>query len=92
MPRWRGDGREMFYISADGELTAVAVDVRGSELVVGEEQALFEMPVTLGSRSTDYVVTPDGKRFLYTRRPEGAESEPPVMTLVQEFLALPEKH
>jgi Tol biopolymer transport system component len=90
MPRWRGDGRELFYVSGDRELTAVAIDTSGSEFTVGEETKLFTTRISPGSRSTDYVVTPDGERFLFIERPVGADSDPETMTLVQEFLALPE--
>jgi eukaryotic-like serine/threonine-protein kinase len=34
-PRWRGDGRELYFVSADGTLMAAAVDGTGGRFVVG---------------------------------------------------------
>ena len=30
-PRWRGDGKELFYVAPEGDLMAVGVDARGLE-------------------------------------------------------------
>jgi Tol biopolymer transport system component len=68
-PRWRGDGRELFYRSGDGLL---AVDVREGTpgLEVGTPDVLVS-----GDALTDvvgsYAVTPDGQRFLFQMRVEG---------------------
>jgi Tol biopolymer transport system component len=62
-PRWRGDGRELFYVGADGTLTAVAVAGSGGAFEAGRPQSLFKvaLPVTPGY---PYVATRDGQRFL----------------------------
>jgi Tol biopolymer transport system component len=62
LPRWRGDGREIFYAGRDNRLMAVAVTATGSTLDVGSPRPLFEArPV--GPRFF-YDVSPDGQRFL----------------------------
>ena len=62
-PRWRSDGRELFYMSPDHKLNAVAVKTTGDELVLGEPQALFEVTVP-AQPGHPYLVSNDGQRFL----------------------------
>jgi len=65
-PQWRGDGRELYYLSLDNTLMAVDITLNGS-VQVGRLRPLFKAPV-LGSL-TDYrnlyTVTRDGARFLF---------------------------
>ncbi len=63
-PKWRGDGRELFYRSAGGSL--VAVEVRGGAdgLEVGVPSELFEVGVMRRPQLDDYAVAADGQRFL----------------------------
>lgn len=56
-PRWRSDGSELFYISEDGELMAVAVATTPT-LQLGAPHPLFELA------DADYDVHPSGERFL----------------------------
>jgi dipeptidyl aminopeptidase/acylaminoacyl peptidase len=58
-PRWRGDGREIFYLAPNGKMMAVAVGP-GQEFRVGTPTPLFQTPS--GAIVGD--VTADGKRFL----------------------------
>ena len=58
-PRWRGDGRELFYLAPDGKMMAVEV-IAGEKFDVGTPTPLFQTPP--GAIVGD--VTPDGKRFL----------------------------
>jgi Tol biopolymer transport system component len=58
-PRWRGDGRELFYLAPNGKMMVVEV-IAGSELHVGTPTPLFQTPP--GAIVGD--VTADGKRFL----------------------------
>jgi Tol biopolymer transport system component len=58
LPRWRGDGKELFFAGI-GDL-AMAVDVNGSGagFQTGTPHVLFSLP---GAKGAD--VTADGKRF-----------------------------
>src|SRR4029077_15072196 len=58
-PRWRGDGRELFYLAPKGKMMAVDVSA-GQEFQVGTPTPLFQTPA--GAIVGD--VTADGKRFL----------------------------
>jgi Tol biopolymer transport system component len=64
-PRWRRDGRELFFLAADARIMAAAV--RDGDL--GAPAPLFRSPTTPSNRSelaiwNDYDVSPDGQRFL----------------------------
>ena len=67
-PRWRGDGKELYYIGPGNTMMAVGVQGKGTGFEVGLSQALFVAPVSLTAATFD--VTPDGKRFVMTVIPE----------------------
>jgi serine/threonine protein kinase/Tol biopolymer transport system component len=66
--RWRGDGREIYYLDPNGDLMAVALRVSGALLEVEAPQVLFRAdiggPAGVGVRS-QYAVSSDGQRFLF---------------------------
>ncbi len=63
-PKWRGDGKELFYTTPDNLLMAVAVRASGERLEVGLPTKLFEIRGLQGTGYDDYAVSPDGQRFL----------------------------
>ncbi|MBA3766268.1 MAG: PD40 domain-containing protein, partial [Acidobacteria bacterium] len=75
-PRWRRDGRELFYIAADRKL--MAVDVKpGAVFEAGVPQTLFNTRVlTLTDFRNHYVVTGDGQRFLICSTDEETSAQP----------------
>ena len=66
-PRWRRDGKELFYLAPDGKLTAVAVKA-GATFEVGTPEALFQTRIfglgPTAQYSQQYDLTADGQRFL----------------------------
>jgi Tol biopolymer transport system component len=62
-PRWRGDGGELFYLSASSQLTAVDFTPAGP----GAPKALFRVAVIPPGMPylSNYDVTGDGRRFLF---------------------------
>jgi serine/threonine protein kinase len=64
-PRWRADGRELFYLSRDGVVSAATVRPAGSDIGFDAPQELFRLA---GGRrvSSDrgFDVSSDGQRFL----------------------------
>ena len=84
-PRWRRDGRELFYIAADRKLMAVDVKL-GSTFEAGVPKALFGAGVlTLTDFRNHYAVTADGQRFLINTTIEGADTTP--ITVVVNWTA-----
>jgi hypothetical protein len=68
-PRWRADGKELFYIAPDRRLMAAEESAEGGAFEVKHVESLFELPVT----SSDYYydVSADGQRFLVRAPLEG---------------------
>jgi eukaryotic-like serine/threonine-protein kinase len=67
-PRWRHDGKELFYLSLDGKLMAVDV-TEGPSFKTGAPKSLFQALVVRGRRESllgvlRWDVAPDGRRFL----------------------------
>jgi Tol biopolymer transport system component len=83
-PKWRADGRELFYVAPTDTIVSVDVDTAGVELVIGQERRLFQAPVERVGQSW-YDVAPDGQRLLVALRGD-RRSEPPPLTLVVNWL------
>jgi Tol biopolymer transport system component len=62
-PRWRGDGRELFYVTPEGGLVAVEVTASDGGVRLGLPTELFG-GVDSASGYDKYGVTRDGQRFL----------------------------
>jgi eukaryotic-like serine/threonine-protein kinase len=58
-PLWRGDGKEIFYITPDGTATAMEVNA-GAAFQAGAPQPLFKVPAGV----LFWDAAPDGTRFL----------------------------
>jgi len=82
-PVWRRDGRELFYVAADGKLTVVAMTARGLGIEISVPQPLFELrPAGTSSYvPRQYDVAPDGERLLVVRRVGEDSSDPVVVDL-----------
>jgi len=89
-PRWRGDGKELFFVGADGKMMAVGVKVEapsehGSKpsFEPAAPQALFQAHLANSSRALfEYDVTADGKRFLLNTVADGSASGPLLNVVV----------
>jgi len=82
-PRWRGDGKEIFYIAPSGMLTAVPVNAQ-SVFATGTPTPLVQIHGRAAISSTDvftYDVAKDGKRFLVNRYVK-PEHVPPLTILL----------
>jgi Tol biopolymer transport system component len=91
-PRWRADGRELFYISPDRTLMGVPIAVSrdGKTLEPGKPVPLIPGRVQVnsysGSNKPPYDVTPDGQRFLMVVPTEEA---PPPITVILNWTPAP---
>ncbi len=63
-PRWRDDGRELYYLALDGTLMAVALEVVNGNVTPKNERTLFETGLRVLFNVDQYDVSSDGSRFL----------------------------
>jgi eukaryotic-like serine/threonine-protein kinase len=83
-PRWRADGREIYYLSEDRKLMAVAVGAGPSFDV---PKPLFQTRVSAGvtGNSMHYVPSRDGRRFLVNT--QTGDASPTPITVVLNWTA-----
>ncbi len=77
-PRWRQDGKELFYVSADGKMMAVTV-TPGPSFKAGSPVLLFQTHRRQPVSSQDvfsYDVSGDGQRFLILTKVDEANAAP----------------
>jgi len=84
MPRWRGDGKELFYLAGNQFITGVPLTTERS-LELGPGVPLFRTRLIVsGSESTglptQYDVTSDGQRFLVRYPP--TDTGPPITVVL----------
>jgi Tol biopolymer transport system component len=98
-PRWRHDGKELFFVSRDRKVTAVDVNASGSAIEFGRPRALFEVRLApqfftgnaLNGNANapwPYVVTRDGQRFLVSVDTSQPATEAPLTVVVNWQAAL----
>ena len=86
-PKWRADGRELYYYTPDRKLMAVEVSGKGSTFKVGVARPLFEIRVSgIGvdrgfPGSGYYAAARDGKRFLVAGTAQVPEHQQIVVML-----------
>ncbi len=77
-PRWRGDGKEVYYMAPDGKLMAAPVTT-GVNFDAGTPVALFQSgarPAISSNDTFDYGVSRDGQRFLIITQAKQEEAQP----------------
>ena len=90
-PKWRRDGKELYYLALDRKLMAVTVDTTPDGLTVSEPQVLFEGPgVNPDTSRTQFEPSSDGSRFLFNARVD--DPTPVGLTVVTNWTALLGKH
>ncbi len=75
-PRWRADGKELFYLALDGTLMAVDIAAAANEIVASSPRPLFKIEATISNAVDPYAVAPDGQRFLVANYPKGTLGQP----------------
>jgi len=85
-PLWQRDGKALYFLASDGNLTSVEVNAQGSDFEVGAPKPMFH--VSFAGFCTfctgPYDIAPDG-RFLINVAPDVESSAP--MVLVQNWTA-----
>jgi len=81
-PRWRPDGREIFYLDPQGQLMSVDV-ASGDPRRAARPVPLFRTTLDVSSANDQYTPASDGRRFLIRRPVSGtAVDQAPVHVLV----------
>ena len=71
-PRWRRDGKEIFFLAADNRVMAAEVEAKGASFQVGAVKPLFAAFPQNSSGPLD--VSADGKRFVIVSVVQGQGS------------------
>jgi Tol biopolymer transport system component/predicted Ser/Thr protein kinase len=87
-PRWRRDGKELFYVAED-KLMAVRVKAVGSNFEAGIPGMLLEAPLVKAGHRNRYLVASNGQRFLINATLEQTAASP--FTVVLNWLAAVKK-
>jgi serine/threonine protein kinase len=85
-PRWRRDGKELFFLAGANTVMSATVNGAGSAFEVGAVQRLFEAPLRtngyLGFGSGYvYDVFPDGQRFLIDKLADEQAAPAPIQVI-----------
>ena len=78
-PRWRRDGKELFYLSPEGKIMAVLAKAGESNFEPGAPASLFQTRLRQPISAMDnisYDVTADGQRFLINTKTEDTNPAP----------------
>ena len=91
-PRWRRDGKELYYIAADQQLMAVPVKTgSGSSIAFepGAPQPLFRIEPFSGSAvaTSPYYPAANGEKFLVNIQSGGEGAQSPPITVVTNWQA-----
>jgi eukaryotic-like serine/threonine-protein kinase len=84
-PRWRGDGRELFFLGRQDKLMATAIQKKDASLELGSPHVLFQADFS-PSVFRMYDVTRDGKKFIFVTQPTETGSR--AITLIANWTAL----
>jgi dipeptidyl aminopeptidase/acylaminoacyl peptidase len=82
-PRWRGDGKELFYLDNSDNIIAVDLTVSGNAIDLGVPHVLFQA-IGVQRDYGPFDVTADGKKFLINSGNIAQGGQP--LTLVQNWL------
>jgi len=77
-PRWRRDGKELFYLSAEGKMIAVPVKTTGS-FEAGSPVTLFQTHPRQPISALDHIsydVSADGQKFLVNAKVDAPSAAP----------------
>jgi hypothetical protein len=89
--RWRGNGRELYYLGSDGLVYAVPLTFAASKVQAAEPQPLFTIdPEALSTvhSTPSFDVSADGSRFVI---PSVSPGESSALVVLQDWESLIEK-
>ena len=85
-PRWRGDGRELFYVEGETLMAVPVTPAPGAKAEVGAALRLFEHSGIARRPGQQYDVSRDGERFVVIE-PTGGPPAPTIRLVQNWFVA-----
>jgi Tol biopolymer transport system component len=85
-PRWRRDGRGLFYVRPDGPIMITEVKPGLDSLAVGSTSEILKAHVPINSLDASFDVFPDGQRFVMSTVRKGSLHAP--LTLLTNWPSL----
>ena len=70
-PKWRNDGRELYFLALDGSVMAASLSEQSGRLMLEVPRPLFKTSLAPAANNDQYGVAGDGQRFLI-REPSAA--------------------
>jgi len=91
MPRWRRDGRELYFVAEDDTVMVAEVEANQNKFEVKNVRPLFRVNLApeATERSGSYDVTADGTHFVVNASSD--EAQPPITLVLNWNAALPKK-
>jgi hypothetical protein len=85
LPRWRTDGKELFYVTPAGDLMAVPVTITADGIDAGNASKLFRLRPA--GFNDSYDVTRDGTKFIASviEIPDGVREHPPLDVSINRY-------
>jgi hypothetical protein len=85
-PRWRRDGKELFFVEDETILMAVSISTEGG-LTIGTPEKLFESLDlrVVGGPAPNYDVSADGQSFVTIAPAEEQTGQPPAIRVVRNW-------
>jgi eukaryotic-like serine/threonine-protein kinase len=84
-PRWRHDGKQLFFVSDDRHIMVVDVGARGNSLALGVPRALAAPTVNVPSSGLSSFgpveVSPNGKRLLVSMTKNTSGADPATLVI-----------
>jgi Tol biopolymer transport system component len=70
-PTWRGDGKELYFVTLEGNLMVASIHENPTSIAIERVQPLFRSPFVAGVLHTIFDVDPkDGQRFIGAAAPD----------------------
>ena len=80
-PRWRRDGKELYYLSPDNKIMVAAISSNSASVEVSDVHPLLEVPLLVQLVFPGYDVSADGSRFLVNVQSETQNQTPLSLTV-----------
>ena len=89
-PRWRSDGKEIFYIAPDLKVMAAPIKL-GPTVEPGTPMPLFVLPPFPAIVNFQYIPSKDGQRFLVSAPADGKDAAISALNVVTNWQAVLKK-